>query len=88
MQYGGRNKGQSGGGGGGKRDNRVSYDQVEKTNEKLETYYNTILGLPESEKEEFWTALRRDLPNSFRFAGSKGYVFSHCILLGTSSDSV
>lgn len=28
----------------------------------------------EDEREKFWEALRRELPNSFRFAGSKGYA--------------
>jgi multisite-specific tRNA:(cytosine-C5)-methyltransferase len=32
--------------------------------------------VPEEEKEEFWTAMRRELPNSFRFTGSKGYESS------------
>lgn len=33
-----------------------------------------MLNLPEEERQEFWAALRRELPNSFRFCGSKGYV--------------
>ena len=45
-----------------------------KQNDKLEKHYNTILDLPEEEKAEFWEALKRDLPSSFRFCGSKGYV--------------
>ena len=64
-------------GGGGQRDNRdnrVSYDKVEKANEKLEKYYNIALKLTEEEKSDFWAALKRELPNSFRFAGSKGYA--------------
>jgi multisite-specific tRNA:(cytosine-C5)-methyltransferase len=51
----------------------VSYEKVEKRNPMLEKYYNSILGLSEEEKEDFWAALKRELPNSFRFAGSKGY---------------
>jgi multisite-specific tRNA:(cytosine-C5)-methyltransferase len=27
----------------------------------------------EEERHDFWAALKRELPNSFRFAGSKGY---------------
>ena len=53
-------------------DNRVSFEKVQKHNEKLERYYNHVLGLDEEEKPDFWAALRRELPNSFRFAGSKG----------------
>jgi hypothetical protein len=31
--------------------------------------------VPEGEeREQFWAALRRELPNSFRFCGSKGYT--------------
>lgn len=71
---GGRGKGRGGGGGRDSRDNRVSYDKIEKTNEKFERYYNSIIDLPEEERADFWAALRRELPNSFRFAGSKGYV--------------
>lgn len=52
----------------------MSYDKIEKNNPKLEKYYNTILGLTDEEKVPFWAALRRELPNSFRFAGSKGYI--------------
>ncbi|TQS37428.1 hypothetical protein Golomagni_02099 [Golovinomyces magnicellulatus] len=57
-------------------DNRVSFDKVPKSNEKLETYYNQILGLSEEEKSEFWDALKRELPNSFRFAGSKSHALA------------
>jgi multisite-specific tRNA:(cytosine-C5)-methyltransferase len=30
--------------------------------------------IPDAENTEFWAAMRRDLPASFRFAGSKGFV--------------
>jgi multisite-specific tRNA:(cytosine-C5)-methyltransferase len=31
--------------------------------------------VPEGEeREQFWATLRRELPNSFRFCGSKGYT--------------
>jgi multisite-specific tRNA:(cytosine-C5)-methyltransferase len=46
---------------------------VEKANEKFESYYNALGLVPEEENEEFWTTMRRELPNSFRFTGSKGY---------------
>ncbi|RDW91819.1 hypothetical protein BP5796_01213 [Coleophoma crateriformis] len=73
-------KGRGGGRGGGGRsngeDNRVSFDKVDKQNDKLEKFYNTVLDLPEEEKEEFWAALKRELPNSFRFAGSKGHALA------------
>ncbi|ELR04409.1 hypothetical protein VC83_02161 [Pseudogymnoascus destructans] len=74
---GGRGKGRGGGAGGrDSRDNRVSYDKIDKTNEKFERYYDSIIELPEEERVEFWAALRRDLPNSFRFAGSKGHALA------------
>jgi multisite-specific tRNA:(cytosine-C5)-methyltransferase len=78
VQGGGRGRGGKRGGGGGRdnRDNRVSYDKVEKTNEKFQTYYDTLIGHEGEEKEAFWAALRRELPNSFRFAGSKGHALA------------
>lgn len=48
------------------------YPALKKENEKLEEYYNTLLQLPEEEKQQYWDALKRELPNSFRFCGSKG----------------
>ncbi|TVY25265.1 Multisite-specific tRNA:(cytosine-C(5))-methyltransferase [Lachnellula hyalina] len=68
-----------GGGRGGDRapyDNRVSYDKVPKHNARLEKYYNDVLGLPEEEREAFWDAYKRELPNSFRFTGSKGHALA------------
>ena len=63
-----------GGGRGGGRAPRQNYQDIPKQNEKLERYYNELGAIPEEEKEAFWEALRRDLPNSFRFTGSRGYV--------------
>ena len=40
-------------------------------NEAYERYYNSLNLVPAGEKDAFWAALRRDLPNSFRFTGSK-----------------
>ncbi|KUJ17011.1 S-adenosyl-L-methionine-dependent methyltransferase [Mollisia scopiformis] len=78
---GGRGGGRGGRGrGGGSRrggeDNRVSFDRVPKQNEKLEKYYNSVLRLSVEEKDDFWDALKRELPNSFRFAGSKGHALA------------
>ncbi|CZR62196.1 related to tRNA (cytosine-5-)-methyltransferase [Phialocephala subalpina] len=75
----GGGRGGRGRGGGGRRggeDNRVSFEKVPKQNEKLEKYYNSVLRLSPEEKEEFWDALKRELPNSFRFAGSKGHALA------------
>ena len=52
---------------------RTDYSEVPKANELFEKYYNELGIVEESESDEFWSALKRDLPNSFRFTGSKGY---------------
>jgi multisite-specific tRNA:(cytosine-C5)-methyltransferase len=52
---------------------RTDYDEVIKKNEKFERYYNELGIVEDEEKERFWEAVRRDLPNSFRFCGSKGH---------------
>ena len=66
-----------GGGGGGRHGgphNRTRYDRedIEKNNARFEEYYNNLKLVDESEFDMFWSALRTDLPNSFRFTGSKG----------------
>lgn len=71
----GRGRGGGGGGGGGGRGRggqRISAQDIDRSNEKLERYYNGLDILDEDEKEAFWSAMRSDLPNSFRFAGSRG----------------
>lgn len=75
----GRGRGRGGGGGGGGarqyEDNRQSFDEINKRNDKFERYYNSLNIVPEGdEREAFWAALRRELPNSFRFTGSKGHA--------------
>ncbi|KAL1856619.1 tRNA (cytosine-5-)-methyltransferase ncl1 [Paecilomyces lecythidis] len=69
---GGRKSGRGGGGGGQRR----AWRDIERHNEKFEKYYNELGIIPEEEKEAFWDALRRDLPNSFRFTGSKGHALA------------
>ena len=79
-----RNRGSGGGRGGGGgaqhrtyQDNRQSFDQVRKENEKFERFYNTLDIVPTGpERDAFWSTLRRELPNSFRFTGSKGHALS------------
>ncbi|KAK5175897.1 tRNA (cytosine-5-)-methyltransferase ncl1 [Saxophila tyrrhenica] len=76
---GGGGRGRGGGRGGGSRqyqDDRVSFQDVKKSNEKLEQYYNALNIVPSDEKEAFWAALRRELPNSWRFTGSKGHAIN------------
>lgn len=76
-------KGRRGGGGGGRGNSSTAngsgwrdYAPFDKNNEKLESYYNSLLQLPEEEEKLYWEYLRRELPNSFRFTGSRGCVFS------------
>ncbi|KAI1430373.1 NOL1/NOP2/sun family protein [Xylaria sp. FL1777] len=60
-----------------------SHPDLPKKNDKLETFYNSLLPLDDVEKAEFWGALRKDLPNSFRFCGSKGHAVAVKRLLET-----
>ncbi|KAI1815505.1 S-adenosyl-L-methionine-dependent methyltransferase [Poronia punctata] len=85
---GGRKGGDRKGGGGGdqrkpRTDSYRSYPDIPKTNEKLEAFYNSALPLDDTEKAEFWEALRKELPNSFRFCGSKGHAVAVKRLLET-----
>jgi hypothetical protein len=71
-------KGRRGGGGareqGDGQPGWRTYPTIKKENEKIQRFYDALLELPEEEKEQYWAALKRELPNSFRFCGSKGYV--------------
>ncbi|KAL8873034.1 MAG: hypothetical protein Q9174_001435 [Haloplaca sp. 1 TL-2023] len=51
---------------------RGDYEETVKSNQRFEDYYNQLEILEDAEKDDFWAALRRELPNSFRFTGSKG----------------
>ncbi|KAL8793445.1 MAG: hypothetical protein Q9195_003928 [Heterodermia aff. obscurata] len=61
-------------GGGGQRTQRTDYTEIPKQNDLFEQYYNELGILQDIELDEFWNALRRDLPNSFRFTGSRGHA--------------
>lgn len=63
------NRGGRGGGGGRSRSN---WQDISRTNAKLESYYNEPGIIPDEEREAFWEYMQRDLPNSFRFTGSRG----------------
>ncbi|CBY00502.1 similar to tRNA (cytosine-5-)-methyltransferase ncl1 [Plenodomus lingam JN3] len=68
----GKGKGRGGGGGGGSRDTRSEpWSTIERKNELFESYYRMGGFLEESEFEEMWKTLQADLPNSFRFTGTK-----------------
>ncbi|KAF2721687.1 S-adenosyl-L-methionine-dependent methyltransferase [Polychaeton citri CBS 116435] len=79
----GRGGGRGGNRGGGNQsrrnfvDDRVSFDKVNKQNEKFEHFYNSLnIVQPGPERDELWAALRRELPNSWRFCGSKGHALA------------
>ncbi|KAK4103491.1 S-adenosyl-L-methionine-dependent methyltransferase [Parathielavia hyrcaniae] len=86
----GHRGGRGGGRGGRDRDNNrgghrpyETWPAVKKENKRLEEYYNALVDLPEDERADFWAALRRELPNSFRFCGSKGHALAVKRLLQT-----
>ncbi|PVI04110.1 S-adenosyl-L-methionine-dependent methyltransferase [Periconia macrospinosa] len=57
---------------GGGRDNRTeSWTDIPRQNELFESYYRMGGFLEEEEFEQMWKALATDLPNSFRFTGTK-----------------
>ena len=76
-RQGGRGRGGFGRGGEGPHRGhreRTNKADIDRHNEKYEKYYNELEIVPKGEQAEFWDAFRRDLPNSFRFTGSKACV--------------
>ena len=76
----GKRKWQPGGGRGNhhagpRRKVTTPYEDIPRTNYLYETYYDE-LGIAAEDRSAFWAALRRELPNSFRFAGSKANALS------------
>ncbi|KAJ5314415.1 uncharacterized protein N7443_001299 [Penicillium atrosanguineum] len=63
-----------GGGGGGRRSN--NWQDISRNNAKMERYYTESGIIPEEDLEPFWDYMRRDLPNSFRFTGSRGHALA------------
>lgn len=49
---------------------------VDRHNDRYERYYNELGLIPKDDREGFWEAMRRDLPNSFRFTGSKAHALA------------
>ena len=47
-----------------------------RRNDKFEGYYNDLGLVPQEDQDVFWEAMRRDLPNSFRFTGSKAHALA------------
>ncbi|KAI2619999.1 S-adenosyl-L-methionine-dependent methyltransferase [Hypoxylon sp. NC1633] len=60
-----------------------SYNDIVKENKNMENYYNGALPFEDDERSNFWDALKRELPNSFRFCGSKGHALAVKRLLET-----
>ncbi|EXJ88046.1 hypothetical protein A1O1_04973 [Capronia coronata CBS 617.96] len=77
---GGKRNGRGRGGGGGgprpRQDNRTNKEEISRYNDKFEEYYNQLGIIPDAEKSQFWEAMRRDLPNSFRFTGSRAHALA------------
>ncbi|KAL7627590.1 tRNA (cytosine-5-)-methyltransferase ncl1 [Parahypoxylon ruwenzoriense] len=60
-----------------------TYNEIVKKNNNLEKYYDAALPFEDEERCQFWDALKRELPNSFRFCGSKGHALAVKRLLET-----
>ncbi|KAG5301583.1 tRNA (cytosine-5-)-methyltransferase NCL1 [Histoplasma ohiense] len=73
----GKRKSNKGGSGVGNHGRRPDFSTIiVKENEKYENYYNSLHIVTDDEKDDFWEALRRNLPNSFRFTGSKSHALA------------
>ena len=57
---------------------RDSYQPVEFKNEMYERFYKESGLVPEEEFPVFWASLKRTLPTTFRFTGSKTWVHRDC----------
>lgn len=51
---------------------RGSYESIPNENALYEKFYKESGFIPEEEWDDFWSALKRTLPTTFRFTGSKG----------------
>ncbi|OAL06259.1 S-adenosyl-L-methionine-dependent methyltransferase [Phaeosphaeriaceae sp. SRC1lsM3a] len=67
----GKGRGRGGGGGGGRDTRTEPWSDIPRKNELFESYYRMGGFMEEAEFEEMWKALQTDLPNSFRFTGTK-----------------
>ena len=67
----GRGGGGGGGGGGGRDTRSEPWSDIARKNELFESYYRMGGFMEEAEFELMWKALESDLPNSFRFTGTK-----------------
>ncbi|TGZ80021.1 S-adenosyl-L-methionine-dependent methyltransferase [Ascodesmis nigricans] len=53
---------------------RGSYESIPNENALYEKFYKESGFIPEEEWDDFWSALKRTLPTTFRFTGSKGHA--------------
>lgn len=53
---------------------RGNYPTIPTENTLYEHFYKESNAVPEEEWNDFWSALQRTLPTTFRFTGSKGFV--------------
>ena len=72
----GGGRGGGGSGGGQRWGSRRPASDIERSNKTYEDYYNGLGIVPDSERESFWEAMRSDLPNSFRFTGSRSHALT------------
>jgi len=70
QKYGGRNRGKHGKARKERQPKKTEYKDIIMENEAFEKYYNGNGVIPEDEREEFFSAMRRPLPLSFRVTGS------------------
>lgn len=68
---GGRGRGGSGANNGWRE--RTNKADVYRHNDRYERYYDELNVVADDEMPKLWEAMRRDLPNSFRFTGSRAY---------------
>lgn len=57
---------------GGHSADRQPKREFDRHNERYCKYYDGLNLVPQEEREAFWAYMKKDLPNSFRFTGSKG----------------
>lgn len=69
QKYGGKNRGKHGKAP-KKRQKKVEYREIVMKNDAFEKFYNQNGVIPEDEREEFFAALKKPLPLSFRVTGN------------------
>jgi hypothetical protein len=77
-KFGDKRRDRGPGGGGQKQQpvqgERGNYTSITTENALYERFYKESNILPEEEWNDFWNALKRTLPTTFRFTGSRGCV--------------